>query len=55
MTGTIKQDNVGMADTIMTLVRNAGTGAEIMANTETYNVDADAAKIRVPYGTYTGE
>ena len=34
MTGTIKQDNVGMASTIMTLVENAETGAEIMANTE---------------------
>ena len=55
MTGTIKQDNVGMASTIMTLVQNAEAGAEIMANTENYNVDADAAKIRVPYGTYTGE
>ncbi len=55
MTGTIKQDNVGMASTIMTLVNNAGAGEAIMANTADYNVDADAAKIRVPYGTYTGE
>ena len=55
MTGTIKQDNVGMASTIMTLVTNAGAGEAIMANTADYNVDADAAKIRVPYGTYTGE
>ena len=54
MTGTIKQDNEGMASTIMTLVGNAEAGTDIMANTENYNVDASSPKIRVPYGTYTG-
>ena len=54
MTGTIMQDAQGMAKTISALVDNVQTGADIMANTSEYNVDADAAKIRVPYGIYTG-
>ena len=53
MTGTIKQDNVGMASTIMTLINNIKSGAAIMDNTSDYNVDEGVAKIRVPYGTYT--
>lgn len=52
MTGTIKQDAVGMASTIMTLVGNVNSGAELMANTDQYTVDSDVAKIRVPYGIY---
>lgn len=53
MTGTIKQDNVGMASTIMTLITNVKSGAAIMDNTSSFNVDSGVAKIRVPYGTYT--
>ncbi|MCF2661306.1 galactose ABC transporter substrate-binding protein [Pseudoflavonifractor phocaeensis] len=52
MTGSIKQDAVGMATTIMTLVQNAKDGAELMANTGSFTVDADVAKIRVPYAMY---
>lgn len=48
-TGTVKQDGEGMATTIMALVNNVKEGKELMAGTESYNVDADAAKIRVPY------
>lgn len=55
MTGTVKQDAEGMAQTIMTLIGNVSTGEELMANTSSYNVDASAAKIRVPYGIYSGE
>jgi len=55
MTGTIMQDAAGMADTICALVANIQAGADLMANTAAYNVDADVAKIRVPYGIYTGE
>ena len=61
MTGTIKQDADGMAATICALVTNVQSGAAIMDNTESYNVDKNedgtmkVAKIRVPYGTYTGE
>ncbi len=52
MTGTVMQDAVGMASTIVTLVTNVQSGAALMDNTGSYNVDADVAKIRVPYGTY---
>ena len=55
MTGTIKQDAEGMANTIATLVANVQAGSELMANTDSFNVDSDVAKIRVPYGVYTGE
>ncbi len=54
MSGTIMQDAQGMADTISTLVGNIGAGEDLMANTDSYNVDDGVAKIRVPYGIYTG-
>ncbi len=53
MTGTVKQDGEAMAATIAALVKNVMDGAELMANTDSYNVDADSAKIRVPYSMYT--
>lgn len=52
MIGSIKQDNVGMASTIVTLVKNVQAGSALMDNTGDYTVDADVAKIRVPYGVY---
>lgn len=55
MTGTIKQDAEGMAATISALIKNVQTGAGLMENTDSYNVDETVAKIRVPYGMYTGE
>ncbi len=54
MTGTIMQDAAGMADTITTLVGNLKGGENLMANTDQFNVDDSVAKIRVPYGVYTG-
>ena len=53
MTGTVKQDGEAMAKTIATLVQNVIDGNELMANTESFNVDSDSAKIRVPYALYT--
>ena len=53
MTGTVKQDAEGMASTIMTLIENISSGAALMDNTDSYNVDADCAKIRVPYAMVT--
>lgn len=53
MTGTVKQDAEGMANTILTLINNIGSGAALMDNTDSYNVDADCAKIRVPYAMVT--
>lgn len=55
MTGTIKQDGEKMAGTIITLITNIQSGAKLMDNTSSFNVDEGVAKIRVPYGTYTGE
>ena len=52
MAGSIKQDAVGMASTINTLVKNVQDGAELMANTDQFVVDSDVAKIRVPYAMY---
>ncbi len=55
MTGTIKQDAEGMASTIMNLVSSVNAGGALMDNTADFNVDEGVAKIRVPYGTYTGQ
>lgn len=55
MDGSIKQDAQGMADTVVALSQNIANGEELMANTGSYNVDSDAAKIRVPYAFYQGE
>lgn len=55
MAGSVKQDGEAMAATIATLVENVINGEALMANTEEYNVDADSAKIRVPYSMYTAE
>ena len=55
MTGTIKQDAEGMAATILNLVSSVKDGGALMDNTSSFNVDEGVAKIRVPYGTYTGE
>ena len=52
MAGSIKQDAVGMASTINTLVKNVQDSAELMANTDQYVVDEGVAKIRVPYAMY---
>ena len=52
MAGSIKQDAVGMASTINTLVKNVQGSAELMANTDQFVVDEGVAKIRVPYAMY---
>lgn len=55
MTGTIRQDNDGMAKGISHLAKNVTEGREIMDGTESMNVDKNVAKIRIPYGILTGE
>jgi len=56
MTGTIKQDAEGMATCIGTLIGNTTSGAELLANTDSYLKAADITnKIYIPYATYTGE
>lgn len=49
MTGTVLQDAVGMAKTIVALSQNVAKGQDVFANTSAYNVDAGVHKIRVPY------
>ena len=53
MTGTVKQDGNGMAETIVTLVKNISGGGALMDNTSSMNVDSGVAKIRVPYAKIT--
>jgi len=49
MTGTVLQDAVGMAKTILALAQNVANGQDVFANTSSYNVDQGVNKIRVPY------
>ncbi len=55
MSGTIKQDAEGMAKGLLLLAKNAVDGSDVMAGTDSYNVDSDVAKIRIAYATYLGE
>ena len=49
MTGTVLQDAVGMAKTVLALAGNVASGQDVFANTGAYNVDSGVNKIRVPY------
>jgi len=49
MTGTVLQDAVGMARTILALAQNVANGQPVFSNTASYNVDRGVRKIRVPY------
>ncbi|MFI3238683.1 MAG: galactose ABC transporter substrate-binding protein [Lachnospiraceae bacterium] len=56
MTGTIKQDAVGMASCIAALTTNVASGASLMDATDDYNIaETLSNKIYIPYATYTGE
>lgn len=54
MSGTVKQDAEGMANTIATMADSVAKGGDIMDDTGSLNVDSGINKIRVPYGLYTG-
>jgi methyl-galactoside transport system substrate-binding protein len=54
MTGTVKQDAVGMADYILFLAANIQAGKALMDVPEYYNVDENVDKVRVPYAIFTG-
>ena len=54
MTGTILQDGPAMAACILALAQNIANGDDLMANTNSYNIDAGAAKIRIPYAIVGG-
>ena len=52
MTGTVKQDQDGMAKTVLALAQNVAKGQDVFANTSQYNVDKGVNKIRVPYSIF---
>ncbi|MCI9162262.1 MAG: substrate-binding domain-containing protein [Lachnospiraceae bacterium] len=54
MTGTIKQDAEGMANTISKITANFMGGADTFADVETENV-VGTWRVNIPYATYTGE
>lgn len=55
MTGTIKQDAVGMADAIATITKNMMNGNDMFADLDEAYVVEGAWKVAIPYGVYTGE
>lgn len=54
MTGTIKQDAEGMADTIAQISENYMTSADAFAEVDAENV-VGTWRVNIPYATYTGE
>ena len=50
-TGAVGQSASGLAEAVVTLVKNYQADGQLMSNTEGMNVDSDVAKIRVPYTT----
>lgn len=54
MTGTVAQDAVGMASSIVTLLQNFANDGDLMSSTGDMKVDPDSAKVRVPYAAYLG-
>ncbi len=54
MTGTIKQDAEGMANTIAAVVQNFQGGKDTFDGVDTNNV-VGTWRVNIPYATYTGE
>lgn len=54
MSGTIKQDAEGMADTIAKITGNYMTGADTFADVDSSNV-VGTWRVNIPYATFTGE
>ena len=54
MTGTIKQDAEGMANTIAQISENYMTNADTFAEVDAENV-VGTWRVNIPYATYTGE
>ena len=54
MTGSVKQDAVGMAAYIIRLASNIQAGESLGTGTEELNWDENVAKVRVPYSVFTG-
>ena len=54
MSGTIKQDAVGMAKALLHLARNATAERELLADTGDFTLDESARKLRIHYEKYVG-
>lgn len=52
MTGSVLQDAVGMAKTIVFLAGNIAKGVPLLDNVDQFNMDKGVAKIRVPYALF---
>ncbi|MBQ8954808.1 MAG: galactose ABC transporter substrate-binding protein [Clostridia bacterium] len=55
MTGTIKQDAVGMAEAVATITNNLITGADKFSGLAENVVIVDDWFVQIPYAVYTGE
>ena len=55
MAGTIKQDAEGMAQAILKSVQNGINGKALFDSMSDYNIDANVAKLRIPYAVYLGK
>ncbi len=55
MTGTIKQDALGMADAVASVVANLAEGKPTFEGLNEAYVQVDGWKIAIPYAYYTGE
>lgn len=55
MTGTIKQDASGMAETLLKCAQNGTAGKALFDGLDNQNIDQGIAKFRVPYAVYLGE
>lgn len=54
MTGTIKQDAEGMANTITTILTNYTSGSDTFSNVDSENV-VGTWRVNIPYAAYIGE
>ena len=52
MTGSVLQDAVGMATTIVSFVQNVQSGVSLLHEVDRYNMDRGVAKVRVPYALF---
>lgn len=55
MAGTITQDGGAMAECMEIAIKNALNNESLLTGMDEYNLDETVAKIRIPYGIYTGE
>lgn len=54
MEGTVKQDNVAMAECVFALAKNGANGKDFLDGTD-YEYDESGIAIRIPYAPFTGE